>query len=48
MILLSGLLLTLVYVYVARERTNIYDLFTLLFYGGLGHQHSKGANGSDY
>ena len=30
------------------ERTNMHVLFTLLFFGGLGHQHTRGANGSRY
>ena len=36
------------YVYVASEGTNYISIFTLLFCSGLGHQHSKGANGSCY
>ena len=35
-------------IYVAIERTNIHVLFTLHICGGLGHQHSKGADGSRY
>ena len=33
---------------VAIEKTNIHVLFTQFFCSGLGHQHTKGADGSRY
>ena len=33
---------------VAIERTNIHVLFYIAFCSGLGHQHTKGADGSRY